>query len=141
MHLNPLESSFDAIPIARPYGVSESVKNIFPKNSKNNLCLLCNRSDKTTSIQRRSRANLSKSEFLLFFEFKVLGASKKLHAQRGGIDMQLKAIEKKQIYLITQRFIFLLEDKSGEVLDEIHKTSGTSAKNHCLFTYMRIFPL
>jgi hypothetical protein len=72
MPLNPLESSFDAIPIARLYGVSESVKNILSKNSKNNLCLLCNRSDKTTSIQRRSRANLSKSEFLLFFKLKVL---------------------------------------------------------------------
>jgi hypothetical protein len=40
---------------------------------------------------------------LLSFKLKFLGASKKLPAQQSGINLQLKAIEKKQIHLKPQR--------------------------------------
>ncbi len=51
--------------VARPYGVSGSVKNILSHNSKNNLCLLCVRSEDKHLYKRVYEAISLKETFWL----------------------------------------------------------------------------
>jgi hypothetical protein len=81
-------SHFDAILIARLYGVSESVKNPLPHNGKKIHALRYNERRKESCAYEENQAlKILKRPFGYF-----LGASKKLHAQQGGIEVGIQSV-------------------------------------------------